>query len=260
MTVLDGVFAGVFVAVVAWCVWFFIRFIDDLEDHFRRLGFCKDLKGALKAGQPTWAEICDIAELRNVGKQVAFQEVKKVLRDVIVGREEGNDVKPHRKLLEGYLAEYRVEEPFEGLPSNTRISLERLRQDLGGEASALRSLTSHFRELLQIHDAINRRQRFYTFGGFLVGVAGFLFGVVIWFFPTIGQTAEPAAFKISSVAGLRGGVVCINGFVYSQGSDEESSPWYGVYKPIESEAIGLASAGGGEGSRSGIPLPCSTKP
>jgi len=47
-------------------------------------------------------------------------------------------------------------------------------------------LTNHFKELLQIHDAINRRQRAYTVGGFVIGVVGLAFGIYAWYYPVSG--------------------------------------------------------------------------
>lgn len=186
MSVLDKILSGIVFVIAMVFVWGVCRLIDELEFLCRRRRFRTDLMGALDESQPVWAEVCDIAELCNITKQDAFQEVKKLLRNVIVGREGKDRLKPHRGLLEAYMVEYRAEEPFEGLPGNTRLSLERLRRELGGNSDVLHPLTNHFKELLQIHDAINRRQRAYTVGGFVIGVVGLAFGIYAWYYPVSG--------------------------------------------------------------------------
>ncbi|CAD0264205.1 hypothetical protein DENIT_20092 [Pseudomonas veronii] len=164
-------------------MWLVDSFAEALAVALRERRFRKDLKAAIKNSQPSWKEVCDIAELCGVGKQTAYLVVRTLLRDLIVGHEDGNWLKAHRTLLEGFVAEYKKEEPFEGLPSETRLSLERIRESLGTNADALHPLTGHFKELLKIHETVNRRQRFYTTGGFLVGLIGLMFGVYVSFYP-----------------------------------------------------------------------------
>ncbi|WP_162556258.1 hypothetical protein [Pseudomonas sp. 31-12] len=164
---------------------------DAIDLTIRERRFHKDLLKAIKHSQPSWQGVCAIAAIHGIPKKNAIRIVRVLRNEVVVGRDNGSALKLHSKLLDEYIADYEAEEPFEGLPSNTRSSLERLRKDLGSSTDALHSVTDHFRELLEFHNTKNRRQRFYTFGGFLVGVAGFVYGVFISVYP-FSQPVEPS--------------------------------------------------------------------
>lgn len=139
--------------------------------------FKKFLKGSITHNQPKWDQVCEVAESFGVTKQRAIMIVTFVLSDVLAGTVIDDESKSKRTLLESYITAYRLSEPFEGLPNETRLYLDRLRKELGTNTEALHPLTSHIRELLKGRDATNRRQRFYTSGGFLVGVLGLVYAM-----------------------------------------------------------------------------------
>lgn len=59
-------------------------------------------------------------------------------------------------------------------------------------------------KLLKHNSAVNKRQRFYTFAGFLVGVLGFGYGVYISVYPFTPDTAGAVQSKAQVELSKRG--------------------------------------------------------
>ncbi|MBJ6958419.1 hypothetical protein JG654_19075, partial [Vibrio cholerae] len=103
--------------------------------------------------------------------------IRRTVRDVLTGQEE--ELKPHLELLNSYTKEYKEVEPFENLPSDIRLPLERIREQLEDQA-LLEPLTSHIKQLVELHSKENKRQKFYTAGGFFIGLLGILLAVIFY--------------------------------------------------------------------------------
>jgi hypothetical protein len=143
--------------------------------------FRMDLRGAIKHSQPQWDQLVEIAQSRYLNQRAAYSVARSLLRDVLTGTE--TELASHRKLLEGYIEKYKEAEPFEGLPSETRVHLERLREALNGQNVLLDPLTAQIKELVSVYEKDKSRQRIYTFGGFIVGIGGLLFAAYAYFNP-----------------------------------------------------------------------------
>lgn len=157
--------------------------IDELFYRVTGHQFRKDLIASIGLSKPTWMQVCEIADTRRVSERHVNQVVMALLRDVLTGLESDDESGSKRVILESYIDAYRRSQPFEGIPSDTRISLERLRADLGTKSDSLHPLTVNIRELLKIHEKVNRRQRIYTAGGCFVGVIGLVLSAYALVFP-----------------------------------------------------------------------------
>ncbi|MEQ1638888.1 MAG: hypothetical protein ABL903_19690, partial [Methylococcales bacterium] len=105
--------------------------------------------------------------------------IKKYYREIMAGREE--ELSSHKELIKSYIDQYRKDEPFEGLPNEVRIHLERLRDRINGEEQLLEPLTSQIKDLLTVNDKEKRHLKYYTIGGFFVGLAGVAFSIYTTF-------------------------------------------------------------------------------
>jgi hypothetical protein len=190
--VLVVVYAGV---LVATCYWLVTTLASAVEATWNLHRFRKKLQGALNDANLTWEDVCKVVANSGISKQAAYLEISSLQCELIVGRHKDDPQGSRRKLLDSLAAAYELEEPFEGLPSETRLSLERIRKSLGTNTEALHPLTTHFKELLKHNNAVNKRQRFYTFAGFLVGVLGFGYGVYISVYPFTPDTAGAVQSK-----------------------------------------------------------------
>ena len=100
---------------------------------------------------------------------------------------------PYKTLLDSYVLQYKQMEPFEGLPGDIRLQLERLSLALGTNHTLLNPLTEQLQESVRLQEKTNKKQRFHTTGGFMLGVAGLLFGIFTSLFPlsTIFKVPHP---------------------------------------------------------------------
>lgn len=173
--------AAAVVGVISFLAWQLGSIFEEYFRVKRRRQFALDLLQAVKHSQPTWEELVDIASSRGVEQAVVYWMIRDLLREILTGR--SSDLEPHRKELEAYLAKYRELEPFEGLPNEIRIHLERIKEQLQGKPQLLEPLTAQIRELVRVNERERRQQKYYTVGGFIVGFVGLLLAAYSYFFP-----------------------------------------------------------------------------
>lgn len=132
--------------------------------------FAKDFKDSVKHSQPNWDEIKEIASTRGLTQSKIQLTLRKFYREVLTGRD--SDLLEHKALIKSYIDKYREDEPFEGLPNEVRIHLEKIREQLDGNEHHLEPLTNQIKDLLTVNEKDRKYQRYYTIGGFFVGLAG----------------------------------------------------------------------------------------
>ncbi|PTP01502.1 hypothetical protein CWO17_15515 [Vibrio sp. 10N.286.45.A3] len=149
------------------------------ENRKKRDEFRKALKLAVISSQPSWEQVLDIAEVLNVSSRTAYEVSMEIYKEILTG--ENEELKPYQELVEDYLLKHREAEPFEGLPAETRIHLERLSEAIQGTHYSLEPLTMQIKELVSIYEKDKRTQRRYTVWGFFIGLAGFMFAAYSFF-------------------------------------------------------------------------------
>jgi hypothetical protein len=155
--------------------WALGTIIEDIFEMKQINNFSNDFKDTVKHSQPTWEDVKEIASTRGLTQSKIHYTIRKYYREIMAGRED--DLYPHKELIKGYIDQYRKDEPFEGLPNEVRIHLERLRDQIDGNEHLLEPLTSQIKDLLTINKKEQKHQKYYTIGGFFVGLAGFTFAI-----------------------------------------------------------------------------------
>jgi hypothetical protein len=185
-------------AVAGFLVWMVAQIADIYDLLRRRRLFTDDLKASLGLGDPTWDQVVDFAKLRGVSQGDTHFVVRTLVRDILTGKDA--NLKEKLQLLEGYSSSHRASEPFEGMPNEIRIHLERLKE-LGTSAEQiLEPLTSQIRDLLAIKSKEYSRQKLYTVGGLVVGVVGLVFAGYTYIFPPATGSASSPEPQASSHA------------------------------------------------------------
>jgi hypothetical protein len=174
-------FVGFFLFGIGYLFWTVNDLIDAVIDRKFRQKFRVDLCGALKHSQPPWEQLVSIAESRGLSHKSTYIVVRNLLRDVLTGSE--TELSPYRGLLEQYIESYKAAEPFTGLPSETRVHLERVRERLGSDSAILDPLTERIRDLVSVYERDKSRQRLYAVLGVILGIIGLLFAAYAYFFP-----------------------------------------------------------------------------
>lgn len=166
--------------------WLFVTIIDvSVEVWQVNKGlklFRTDFEDSLKHSQPDWAEMKEIASLRGLTQSQIQFTLKEYIREIRAGRK--SELKEHIDLIKTYINNYKNDEPFEKLPSNLRIHLERLRDQLSNQL-VLEPLTVHIKELVSINNKENKKLKFYTVGGFFVGLFGIALALFFYVSPNI---------------------------------------------------------------------------
>lgn len=163
--------------------WATNSIIDSIFEIKKRAKFSDELGLALQNGKPTWSEVLDFAELGGVSRNQVSYTLRQLNRDIITGK--NTTLAPYKADVEHFLASLRAAEPFEGMPSEIRIHLERLQEKGADVRSLIEPLTSQIRDLLALKSKENRHQKYYTVGGFVIGVVGLLFAGYTYVYPPV---------------------------------------------------------------------------
>ncbi|WP_081138965.1 hypothetical protein [Halomonas sp. BC2] len=155
--------------------WLLVTMLVDIFEMKQISNFSKDFKDMVKHSQPSWEDVKEIASTRGLTQSKIQFTIRKYNREIMAGRED--DLSEHKELIKSYITQYRKGEPFEGLPNEIRIHLERLRDQIDGNEHLLEPLTTQIKELLTINQREKRQQKHYTIGGFFVGLAGLAFAL-----------------------------------------------------------------------------------
>ena len=178
----------VMVAFFGLSVFMAMYFNTDFKQGYKTK-FRSDLKKAIAHSQPTWDQVLLLARSHRLTKAQAYIEAVALLRDVLTG--DDKELQSHRKLIEDYLTAYAVTDPYDGLPNETRLHLNRLRDALADKNHLLEPLTIQLKELVSVYERKQRTQRFYTAWGFVLAVLSLAFAGYTYVYP-------PAPLETSS--------------------------------------------------------------
>lgn len=170
--------------------WGLVTALQDYLSTKWRKQFKEDLQLAIKHSQPSWDQLQGIAETRHIRNGEVYWILQGILRDILTGR--NTELEDHREVVEGYLSKLKEIEPFDGIPSEIRIYLERVQEQLPKAPDLLQPLTSHIRELLAVNAKDKRQQKYFTIGGFFVGFVGLIFATLTYFYPYTNHTSASA--------------------------------------------------------------------
>jgi hypothetical protein len=175
MDAISLIFVVLILIFGVFILWLLGAFIEDIFEIKQISNFSKDFKEAVIHTQPSWEEIKDIASTRMLTQATIQNIIKKHFREILTGREK--DLLPFKDLIQSYIVQYNKDEPFEDLPSEIRIHLQRLREHTKDNEHLLESLTSQIKDLLTINKKEKKHLKYYTIGGFFVGLVGFIFAL-----------------------------------------------------------------------------------
>lgn len=169
--------------------------IIDIMEMIRFRKFKDDITYAITNNKISWNQVLDIAETRNIKKQEIYTALQILIREALTGRTA--DLQSHISDLQLYLQEFREVEPFERIPNEIRIHLERLKEHVPDSKLYLHPLASQIRELLSIKDREHLVMKRYTMGGFFIGLAGLIFAAYTYVHP-INNDSTQNSFTNSS--------------------------------------------------------------
>ena len=167
--------------------------IDDIfKVKFSRI-FLEDLKKAIKYKTLAPQQISTLAESRNLNTRYTVHSVKKAVGDLLTT--EDDNLKEIEQ-LQNYLTYIKQIEPFEGVPSEIRIHLERIKDHSPDLTNLLDPLAIQIKELATVRSREMRLQKYYTVGGFFIGLIGI--AVAVWMYINPPQSAPSSTSQTTS--------------------------------------------------------------
>lgn len=168
---------------VLYLFWQSSSLVDEYFKYKQRRLFREDLTMAIlnKSCSFTLQHMQQIAETRSVTQQDIQKTLKVLLREVLTDR--NISLQPHQTVIETFISNMKDREPFEGLPNEIRIHLDRLKDELKISSERLEPLTIQIRELVSINTREKKVQKYYTVGGFVLGVVGLGFAAYTYYVP-----------------------------------------------------------------------------
>ena len=135
----------------------------------------------MKHSQPSWDEIKVMARISGISLKSVTPICGRMLKDILT--EKTSDLTQFKDVIVGYRRSHNGAEPFEGLPREGRVQMERIREALGENRQLLEPVTSQIRELLTVDSGDKKIQKQYTVCGFFVALLGILFATYAYFRP-----------------------------------------------------------------------------
>ncbi|MEZ8256005.1 hypothetical protein [Vibrio cyclitrophicus] len=158
-------FAVIFKAILFLIdVAFEVKAYDKFESDFKQL---------LVNSEPSWGDVKTVAESRDLGKRQLHRIMRSVYRDILTGA--NSELAQHKELVKSFLEAYDKDEPYEGLPSEIRVHLDRLNTQLKEHEHLLSPLTSQIKELVAVNDKEKKAMKYYTISSFFVGLLGVIY-------------------------------------------------------------------------------------
>lgn len=147
---------------------------DDLIARKLRRRFKQELSDSLQKNSLTWSQVKIIAETNLLPRKEIDCVIKQLIADIL--SEKSNLKNEKIAELEDHLESYNKEEPFDGMPNDIRIHLERLRENSSVEYTQLEPLGNHIKELLKVNLKERKIQKACTYISLLLGAIGSIVG------------------------------------------------------------------------------------
>ncbi|MHA2936885.1 hypothetical protein ACXJY6_01170 [Vibrio sp. RC27] len=175
------VIAAIFGGFIAWFGGTLLEAIATIMVNRSTLkSFKFDFENAVIHSQPDWEGMKRVAQTRGLKPSQIYWLLEEYARDIKTGQNE--KLSDYLDLIENYIAAYKHDEPFQTLPSDIRLHLERVRDKLGS-TELLDPLTAQIKDLVAVHSKENKKAKFYSIGGFITGLIGVLLAIVFYFLP-----------------------------------------------------------------------------
>ena len=167
--------SALFSVAVAFIFW---QLLTIYLDHLKSSNHKKlksDIESAIANGTPSWSQIKTISStypwlIDNSIKK----NINKIISEKVISGTESN--KDNIELLEEWLEMLTSDEPFEGIPSELKVPLERIRKDAPDQAHLLELLVSQLQEFNEKSQAEKKRKNYISILSLMFGIAGFLVG------------------------------------------------------------------------------------
>ena len=173
---------GVIIFVVLWvlvsvaAIAGVVSVINNYGKNRAISSFKSLLREAIVNSQPTWNQVRLMASTRPLTTGDISTIIRELLAEALGGY--SAKLKPHIPVIESYIDEDKQDEPFEDMPQEIRIHLERIRDQLSNRPELLEALVNHLRDVRTENVRRTKRQALVSIVSLIVGLAGLIVGVL----------------------------------------------------------------------------------
>lgn len=147
---------------------------DWAETHWRKR-FRDQLGKAIANGKLEPGDLVHLAERWNQDRRSVLFTLRNMLAESISG--EIDNLKDKSEWLRELIKWHAEREPFAELPENVGLQLNTIKTQYPDAASSIGQLATSMSELYSSNKTDLKKQKLYSFWGFLVGILGVLFTV-----------------------------------------------------------------------------------
>lgn len=155
-------------------------FLSEMKERNERpqelTHFQEELQKAISKEEVTWEHIKLLARHHSV-TSFGIKKTLEALASRVLTDENSSD-EDFLPRIQEFLRELEIEQPFQGLPDDIQLHLQRIHEKLSENAHLLQPLAQHLKELLAERSVTQRRQRRVTYVSLAVGLGGFFVGIL----------------------------------------------------------------------------------
>lgn len=162
----------IYLTILVLGLLYFLWIINSVTDlyitHKQRKNFKQALENALKHNPClTWEQVKVIADVRNLSQYSIGRCIDILIDEALAGKSNEIDVSK----LEQFKSNFRQDEPFEGIPHELKLPLEKIRKEITNGQELLEPLVGHLKEFSEENTKARKKQNIYGLIGVVVGIA-----------------------------------------------------------------------------------------
>jgi hypothetical protein len=171
---------GVLLAILMGIFGAMIPILKDWVETNWKKRFHEQLEKAVVGGELIADDVVHLAERWNQDRRSVLFSLRQLLADSV--SKEKDDLKDSMSMIRELIAWHAEREPFSELPENIGIQLNTLKLDFPQSESNIGQLAASLNELYAMNKAELKKQKLYSFWGFLVGFIGLLLTIAGLYF------------------------------------------------------------------------------
>jgi len=134
-----------------------------------------NIEAAISNGVPSWEQIRAIESTYHLLRPNSLKNnLNLLIKSKVVSGSQENSAQ--LELLQGWKESLKSDEPFEGIPSELKLPLERIRKEAPEHQHLLEMLVSQLQEFSEKSTNEKKRKNFVSILSLIFGIAGFLIG------------------------------------------------------------------------------------
>lgn len=181
-----------FFGIALWFIgWMLTQIFEDWISIRDQRDLFNDIRDALISKEIDWEGVKIIAASRVVEGNKLTRVLRKLYRESITGRDQ--ELASKSAVLSGFIQQRNKEEPFEGLPSDIRVNLERVRDHISEDVALLEPTADQIQQLIDIEKVARRRDRVVAVVSLIVGVLGL--SIAVYPYISGALVSEPAPIQ-----------------------------------------------------------------